>query len=459
MLIGLAGSGVALLVGSLVLATVLGVAGRRSLDEAATNTARDISLVVARDDIPDPLPASGAQSVQVLDASGKVVAASANADRLTALLRPDEVRRARTGETVGVPGARAGESGRLRVVALPVTRAGERRDSSTVVVAVQSDDVEHAQHILRTTLLVVAPLLLLVMGLVAWWVIGRALRPVERLRAGAASISGQGRSERLPVPAQSDEIQALAVTLNDMLDRLTHARERQRDLVADAAHELRSPLASMRTQLEVEQRVGGRTELTDGVLADVGRLHDLVEDLLLLARVDSDKVDPSKAEVIDVPTLLADVSRSYAGGRVAVRVVPSTAAAVAVAPPIELRRVVTNLVDNAVRHASQEVVLSCAAEDEDVLLVVGDDGPGIAAPDRERVFERFTRLDTARDRDAGGTGLGLAIVRELTDRFGGAARLTEHPTVQGRTPPGLRVEVRVPREGSPRVHHHVADDI
>ena len=137
---------------------------------------------------------------------------------------------------------------------------------------------------LGRSLLVTYPLLLAVLAVIAWWVIGRTLGPVEGLRAGAARISGTGRDERLPVPDTADEIHALAVTLNDMLDRLATSRERQRTFVADAAHELRSPLASMRTQLEVAQRLGEGGELADDLLADVQRLSRMVEDLLLLAR-------------------------------------------------------------------------------------------------------------------------------------------------------------------------------
>ncbi|MDE9367703.1 HAMP domain-containing sensor histidine kinase [Luteipulveratus sp. YIM 133132] len=446
MLIGLSGVALALLAGSLVLYAVLGIAGRGALDETARNTAGDIALVAAGGPLPDPLPASGAQSVQVVDAAGRVVGGSANADRLTGLLRPEELARARGGERITVPGRRAGVAGPLRVIALPVTRSGERRDASTVVVAVQAADVVHAERVLATTLLVVAPLLLVVMGLVAWWVIGRALRPVEKLRSGAEAISGEAAATRLPVPEQADEIRALAVTLNGMLDRLAGARERQRGLVADAAHELRSPLASMQTQLEVDQRVRGRDELTDGLLDDVTRLSALVEDLLLLARADAAAWTTGRAETLTVAPLLADVATRYAGARVPLTVLPvAEPNLTARAAPAELRRMLTNLLDNAVRHASSQVRLSARAADGEVLLVVEDDGPGIAPADRERAFERFTRLDDARGRDAGGSGLGLAIVQELARRARGSVALADREPVDGTAPSGLRVELRVPR--------------
>lgn len=464
MVLGLAGVAVILVIGSIILSTVLGVTGRRALDDTALNSAHDVQVLVTRGTPPEPLPVSGAQLVQVLDGQGRVVAGSASADRLTAVLRPAELARARSGEHLTVPGYRTGMSGPLRVVALPVTRPGEAVEASTVVVAVQAGDVAHAEKVLRTTLLIVAPLLLLVLGLIAWWVIGRALRPVEQLRAGAESISGAGRDERLPVPDQADEIQALAITLNGMLDRLSQSRERQRGFVADAAHELRSPLASMQTQLEVERRVEGETPLTDGLLEDVQRLTRLVEDLLLLARSDADARPARQASSLEVLPVVQDVIRSYAGARLPVSVGSVAPGLTARIDGEELRRVLTNLVDNAVRHASSTVTVSAAADDGWTLLSVTDDGPGIPAAQRDRAFERFTRLDSARDRYAGGSGLGLAIVRELVVRAGGTVSLADAEATaptdveaaseravgadsdeRGAAGPGLRVDVRVPR--------------
>jgi signal transduction histidine kinase len=285
---------------------------------------------------------------------------------------------------------------------------------------------------------------------------------VEGLRAGAARISGTGRDERLPVPDTADEVHALAVTLNDMLDRLATSRERQRTFVADAAHELRSPLASMRTQLEVAQRLGEGGELADDLLADVQRLSRMVEDLLLLARAGADRQAPSRRESFDAQPLLGEVAGRYAAARVPVRVADGSAVFVS-ADREELRRVLSNLVDNAVRHAGTEVVLGAEVREGEGLLTVTDDGPGIPLADRQRVFDRFTRLDDARSRDAGGSGLGLAIVRELLHRSGGSITLTDAaparpaagaPAGTGAragsanapsSGPGLRAEVRLPR--------------
>jgi len=233
------------------------------------------------------------------------------------------------------------------------------------------------------------------------------------------------------------------VTLNGMLDRLETARARQRSFVADAAHELRSPLANMRAQLEVGQRLGERTDwpgVADDLLADAERLSRLVDDLLLLARAD----DPAAtlaarraAEPIELGQLATQVARRYPAVRVAV---PGRGRWT-VGEPDALARILANLVDNAVRHARGEVVVSVAGDGAYQLVAVTDDGPGIPAADRDRVFDRFTRLDDARARDGGGAGLGLAIVRELVRRHDGTVRLADADADGGS---GLRVEVRLP---------------
>jgi signal transduction histidine kinase len=249
---------------------------------------------------------------------------------------------------------------------------------------------------------------------------------VEALRAGAEEITGARTGDRLPVTDAQDELHRLAVTLNDMLDRLDVARRRQRAFVADAAHELRNPLASLRTQLEVAERRGGGLppEGLADLVAETERLSRLVDDLLLLARLD--ETAPGRAPSVTVGDLVA-------GAGVPVSVdVPA-----GVRVPADLRRVLVNLVDNAVRHAASRVAVTVSTDGGEVVLVVTDDGPGIAAGDRERVFERFTRLDDARGREQGGAGLGLAIVRELVGGHGGTVSL-------GDAGPGLRVEVRLP---------------
>jgi signal transduction histidine kinase len=388
---------------------------------------------------PSLLPVSGAQLIQVVDVQGRVVAASVNADRLVPLLRPPELARALQGSAVVVSGSRGGVSGPLRVRAVG---AGPASDRSSVIVALQLGDVLTSRAVLRHSLLVVIPLLVVALAAIAWRVIGWTLRPVEALRQGAERISGKDRQERLAVPRAADEVRALAITLNGMLDRLAAARTRQQSFVADAAHELRSPLTSIRTQLEVAEHLGEAGTLPADLMTDVARLSALIEDLLLLARADADSRGPANPTQVDARTLLLAVSEPYAKARVPVTVSPERATGfdeqVLLADWDELRRAVANLVDNAVRHARSSVRLEVREDGSDIVLSVLDDGPGIAPEDRERVFDRFTRLDEARDRDAGGSGLGLAIVRELVTRAGGAVGFAAEDG-------GFRAEIRLPK--------------
>jgi signal transduction histidine kinase len=445
LLIGVTGVAVALLVAGLGFYTALTVSTDRTLDREALSSAREVAALVDDDRLPDAVPTSGAQLVQVVDARQRVLAASLGADRLVPLLDPTQLRQALGGAAVLVDGARFGSSGPLRVRAVA---AGPPDAPVAVIVAVQVGDVLAARTALRTALLVVFPVVLLVMAVVAWVVMGRTLRPVEQLRAGAEHIgAGPGvtgaRTDpdaRLPVPAAADEIRALALTLNGMLDRLSAARARQRAFVADAAHELRSPLASMRVQLEVAERLGEGGDLPAELAPELSRLSALVEDLLLLARSGADGPVPAQPEPVAVGPLLAEVAADVAG-RDGVRVeasAPGVDLTVA-ADPGELRRVLVNLTTNAVRHAGSRVDLDAVpAPDGRVVLRVTDDGPGIGVADRARVFERFARLDDARSRDAGGSGLGLPIAAELVARAGGEIVLTEAPGG------GLRALVTLP---------------
>ncbi|MEO3743943.1 HAMP domain-containing sensor histidine kinase [Plantactinospora sp. B5E13] len=443
MIIGVAGLAAGLAVGGLVLLGALGYALQRTVDTEALKTAEAVARLAGENALPDPLPVAGNQvRVQVVDGQGRIRAASIDADRLVPMLYPDELRSFHAGERdrFYLRGQRLGWDGPIRVVAVP---AGPAADPQTVLVAKSTADVRHSVTMVRTILLISFPLLLLGLAAVAWRVIGATLRPVEALRAGAEEITGGARPGRLPVPASRDEIHRLAVTLNGMLGRLESARARQRAFVADAAHELRSPLANLRTQLEVAQRLGATTDwpaVAEDLLADTQRLSRLVDDLLLLARFD----DPGggrrrSATPVELGELLADVADRYPSPPVRVR--PPRSPLWVLGEPDALTRVLANLLDNAVRHTGSEVVLEAAAGGWDGpayhLVAVTDDGPGIPAEDRDRVFDRFTRLDDARARDAGGAGLGLAIVRELVRRQGGTVTL-------GDAEPGLRVEVRLP---------------
>lgn len=423
LLIGVLGVAAALAIGSVALYTVLTLVSFRNLDDSGAATAADVAALVEQGRLPDPIPVTGNQIVQVVDSRDRVVSASVNADRLTALLLPRELDQALAGARVEVPGSRVGLDSPLRVLAVD---AGTGDARSTVVVAQQFDYIEHSQRILKLTLLGIYPLLLAALALIAWRIMGAALRPVDALRSSADRISGTGQDLRLPVPSTGDEIQALAATLNSMLDRLAASRARQRSFVADAAHELRSPLASMQTQLEIADRLGEGTQASHDLQEEVLRMSALVEDLLTLARFDGEALSAEALEPVDLRPIVQEVVGRYDDARVPVVALTPDSSLVR-GRPQDLRRVLANLVDNAVRHATSLVEVSLSADGPDIVLMISDDGPGIAETDHERAFERFTRLDAARDRDAGGSGLGLAIVRELVDRLGGRVRLERSP--------------------------------
>jgi signal transduction histidine kinase len=435
MTIGVLGVAGALVLGGVLLYAVLASSLTRTVQSEAMASAREIAFLVNSGQTPDPVPASGAQVVQVLSADNRVVTASLTADRLTPLVTPEERARALAGDVVVVAGNRSGMSGGLQVSAV---EAGPETDRVVVVAALTTADLESATTTLRNLLLIVFPLLLVVCALIAWRVIGAALHPVEELRSGASRIDGSSTDERLPVPPTRDEIAALATTLNEMLDRVAVARRTQRAFVADAAHELRSPLATMRTQLEVAQRLGDGDGLAAELIPEVRRLSSLVEDLLLLAR--SDDGQPARGDrtvTVDLGALAHDVASRYASARVPVRVLDPAERTHASGLYDELYRALANLVDNAVRHAASAVDVAVDVIGDATRLTVTDDGTGIPEADPERVFDRFTRLDDARDRDSGGTGLGLAIARELLRRNGARVSLEDADS-------GVRAVVTLP---------------
>ena len=435
-LVSVAAVALGLLAGGVLLVGVRNFALLRAVNAEARDAAVAVANLVDQDSLSDPIPASPGMQVQVVDEQGRVRAVSGTADRLVPILYPDELRETADGAGRVIPGDRIGLTGEVRVV---VEDAGRPGDPVRVLVARSTNDVEQGVHILRITLLIAFPLLVLLLGAVAWRVMGAALRPVEALRSGAEEITGGARPGRLPLPASQDEIHRLAVTLNDMLHRLDSARARQRAFVADAAHELRSPLTNMRTELEVAQRLPDDTDwpaLSQDLLTDVERLSRLVDDLLLLARADDAATRPvaPARETIELGQLLDEVAAryptvTYARPAVALRADGDRDA---------LARVVGNLLDNAVRHAAGKVELTVGRDGAYQRISVTDDGPGIPVGDRERVFRRFTRLDDARARDAGGSGLGLAIVRELVRQHHGTVTL-------GDAEPGLRADVRLPK--------------
>ncbi|WP_030268669.1 sensor histidine kinase [Streptomyces sp. NRRL B-24484] len=280
----------------------------------------------------------------------------------------------------------------------------------------------------------------LFVALVAWVVTGAALRPVEAIRREMAVIGAGALDRRVPVPRAADEIGRLAATTNRTLDRLETAVVEQRRLVADASHELRTPIAVLRSSLEVAAAHPDSTDhrtVVAEALAGTARLQALADDLLLLSRTEA-AVDPQDDRRTDWHDVVGELvaERAYGDGRVRIAVLePATVTG----GELLLARLVRNLLDNACRHARSEVVVALRRERGSAVLTVTDDGPGIPAADRERAFERFVRLDTARDRSAGGAGLGLALVRGIARSLGGDAEAVA--PASGR---GAELVVRLP---------------
>ncbi|MGE5133370.1 MAG: sensor histidine kinase [Gemmatimonadota bacterium] len=437
-----AGLALALVAAALLLHATVQASLIRGLDATARQGAREVAALDSRHVLPDPVPvAAGTLTVQVLNASGRIVDASPGGDRLVPLLRPAQAAaNARSGRGVLLDGRPLGIPSLVRVVA--VAASGHQ----TVIAAVAYGPVEESMATFGRALLVGTPLLLMLLALASWLVVGSTLRPIAALRRGAQEVTATGRPRALPVPESRDEVHSLAVTLNDMLARLGAAQQRQRALVSDTAHELRSPIASIRAQLEValDHPQGQDWQQTAGdVLADTLRLAKLAEDLLLLARLDERGGRPLTGRPVDLTSLAGDEVQRHDGARVPVRLRAAQPCPVT-GDADGLRRLLANLIENALRYAASEVQVSVTQAEGQARITVADDGPGIPQADRERAFARFARLDDARSRaddEAGGTGLGLAIVRATARAHGGDAWLED-------AMPGLRAVVRLPLAAS-----------
>lgn len=290
----------------------------------------------------------------------------------------------------------------------------------TLVLAVSMDDDAETLATVATLLGIAVPLLLLLVAVTTWLVVGRALRPVERIREEVDGITAERLHQRVPVPETADEIAALATTMNGMLDRLDAAATAQRRFVSDASHELRSPLATIRQHAELAHahpEVTSIGELAEVVSEEGLRLQGIVESLLLLARLDEGA--GTHDEPVDLDDIaLAEVRRLRAAG-IDVDGTGISAARVSGDPRL-LGQLLRNLADNAVRHSRGRVAIGVVPSDGYVFVTIEDDGAGVPAEERERIFERFVRLDDARSRDAGGSGLGLAIARGIASSSRGS---------------------------------------
>jgi signal transduction histidine kinase len=429
---------VALVVGAVTLVALMRGSMRDGVEAGAEQRASDLAAQVEASGSPAVEEPSGDLEDgedpdepddivwQVISADGAVVRSS---QPLAGPLPTDDV------DQVRLAGA-----DHAYVVTTEDATAGGRE--YVVSVAGSLEEVEDSTSALITPLLVGVPLVLLLVGGTTWVVASRALAPVERIRREVELITGDRLDRRVPEPPSRDEVHRLSRTMNQMLGRLERSRTRQQQFVADASHELRSPLSSIRQTAEVARAHPGALpegELAEAVLEESSRMQRLVDQLLLLTRADEGAVSRADQDVDLDDLALAEARRVVRSGR---RVDTTGVSAGRVRGDLTaLAQVVRNLVDNAARHADAAIAVGVRETGGFVELVVEDDGPGIPTEERERVFERFVRLDEARARDAGGSGLGLAIVKEIVAAAGGDVAVSSSELG------GARFVVRLPAVG------------
>lgn len=395
-----------------------------AIDTALTGRVNDLTSLIIDGSIPTQLTAPGddATLVQIVDGEGAVIASSPNIAGEDAIsdIHPDPGTQIATTQLLPI-----GE-GDFRLVAQSVSAHDQ---VFTIFAAASLDPVAEAVGTLAAILTVGIPILIALVGITVWVIVGRTLHPVEAIRSRVASISELDLDRRVPVPNTDDEIGRLARTMNDMLDRLEQSAEQQRHFVADVSHELRSPLSAIRSQLEVDLAHQDRADwstTSEEVLDETLRMQRLVDDLLLLARSDT-RTMPAIHHSVDLDDVVLDLSQKMQPAT-SVRIDTSrVSGAQIMGDPSQLVRLVRNLLENAVRHANQLIRVTLTEGDSAATLIISDDGPGIPTADRERAFDRFTRLDEARDRDHGGSGLGLSIVREIAHHHGGTIAIDEDP--------------------------------
>lgn len=401
----------------------LDVAVSRSRDRAV-----EVAQLVENGSLPASLPIfdEGETLVQVVREDG-VVSRTQNISKEEVLPLPLQTPGSTQSLTVDdLPGVGDGP--------YEVTAVGATSPQGTVTVfaAVGTEDVhELVRSAIGTGSLGLILLVLPLSGLL-WVAVGRTLSPVEAIRERAAAITADQLSERVPEPPQLDEIGRLARTINAMLARLDVSATEQRRFLADAAHELRSPVASLRAQLETvrEGKLQAESAEVQELLADTLRMQTLVDQLLLLAR--SDAAALRRANVaVDLDDIVGTVvgARRLENEHPEITIDTSEVAPVQVmGDPVLLEQLVRNLLDNAVTHAVRQVQVSLTDQQGSAVLTVDDDGPGIPPQSREEVFRRFARLDEARDRHDGGVGLGLAIVADILRAHGGSVEVRDAPS-------------------------------
>jgi signal transduction histidine kinase len=325
----------------------------------------------------------------------------------------------------GLPVGNRSDSYRVAVPAVPLANG-----PGWIYIATSLAQVDAATNSLAWSLTAALPALIAVLALTITFAVGRSLRPIERIRRQAVSI-GLDLSQRVPVPQSRDEVSRLAVTVNQMLDRLQASAQRQERFIGDASHELRSPLAAIRAQVEVALVLGDKADVMgtlEQVEAKATVMTALIEDLLFLAHTDEGRQRRSFSPIDLDEIILGEFHRLEALGNVNVRLGRLDAVRTS-GSSRDLARMVRNIGDNAARHARTEVSIGIEAKGNSAVITIANDGPPVPAEDQQRIFDRFTRLDDARSRRPGdgGSGLGLAIAQEVAAAHGGQIVLSSLP--------------------------------
>ncbi len=417
---------VALAVSGAALAAVLYKSMVSGIDTAAATRVADIALAldsVGIERLDQNLLATDERivAVQIISSDGTVMRKSGSAPD-EPLIPLDEIGE---GIRIGIP-EHPSPYGSIRFSAQTVDDGPRGR--YVVLVGEGSEEIASTVRTALIAVAVTAPIVIAVAASATYLLVRRSMRSVDEIRSRVADISTSDLSERVPVPSSRDEIAALADTMNEMLARIEAGHAAQRRFVGDASHELRSPLATIISALEVAV---AHPEVLDKELAagtlipEAHRMQALVDDLLLLARADERglAINPEDVDLDDLAAEAAQRLRRETSLDVRTELAPTRL----VGDSAALSRALRNLLDNAARHASSRVDVEVASRDGEAVVSIADDGPGIPAADRDRVFDRFVRLDPDRSRSGGGAGLGLAIVREIVAAHNGTVTIGDRP--------------------------------
>ena len=429
--------GATLAVGAIALVSIL----RASLERGVTNTAlvraADVASLARAGTLPASLAFPGEERsiIQVVAPDGTVVASTGNIAGETILAA------SATGPYT-VSGLPVGDQQRFRMT---VTRVDTGQGLFTIVSGESLERVDATMRTVRVALGAGLPAVLLLVGGLAWSGTRRALQPVEAIRAEVAAITDSDLHRRVPEPGGDDEIANLAQTMNAMLDRLEAASARQARFVSDASHELRSPLTLLRALLEIGLARPQRSDWparAEGALVEVARLEGLVADLLVLGRaVGGGRSTWVRFDLTELVT--GEVARWPSASGVEVVVTALTRSWVD-GDPGQVSRAVGNLLANAMRHATSHVSVTSYSDEDKAVIEVADDGPGVPDAEKDRIFERFVRLDEARATDDGGSGLGLAIVRSIVETHDGTVAVVSGP-------PGATFRIVLPAASPPTI--------